>query len=322
MPRYLVTGGAGFIGSAIVQELAKRGEQVRVLDNLATGCRENLAEVAGAIEFVEGDIGDGAILNAALDGVDLVLHQAAIPSVPRSIADPVLTHRVNADGTLALLWAAHQKKVSRVVYASSSSVYGDTPTLPKTETMVPNPLSPYAVSKLVGEHYCRVFTRVYGLETVSLRYFNIFGPRQDPGSPYSGVLSRFIAALREGRPPTVFGDGEQSRDFTYVADVVEANLLAATAPLAAGQAFNIGTGHRYTLNHVLEVLAGITDQVAQPIYQPPRTGDVRDSQADISLARRLLGYQPAVSFEEGLRRTIEWHAGRAARQAQPPATTE
>ncbi len=311
--RYLVTGGAGFIGSAIVQELVKRGETVRVLDNLSTGHDKNLADVAGAIEFIKGDIGDAETVRAAMEGVDYVLHQAALPSVPRSIADPLAAHRANADGTLYVLWAAHQAKVRRVIYAASSSAYGDTRTLPKHEGMPPNPLSPYAVSKLVGEYYCRVFTQVYGLETVSLRYFNVFGPRQDPSSPYSGVLSRFIIALLQDEQPTVYGDGEQSRDFTYVSDVVEANLLAVTAPHAAGKVLNIGRGNRYSLNYALEVLGRITGKAPRPICQAVRPGDVRHSQADISLARQYLGYEPTVSFEEGLRRTVQWYqAGSAA----------
>lgn len=307
MVKYLVTGGAGFIGSALVHELVKRGERVRVLDNFATGHRENLAGLEHSIEFIEGDICEPGILTEALHGVDIVLHQAAIPSVPKSIADPLSSHRANTDGTLHLLWAAHRAKVQRVVYASSSSAYGDTPTLPKTETMPPNPVSPYAVSKLVGEYYCRVFTLVYGLETVALRYFNVFGPRQDPQSPYSGVLSRFIAALFKDQAPVVYGDGEQSRDFTFVSNVVEANLLAATAPGVAGQVLNVGTGNRYTLNHALELLGGITGVSQRPRYEPPRPGDVRHSQADITLAQRYLGYQPKVGFEEGLRLTVEWY---------------
>jgi nucleoside-diphosphate-sugar epimerase len=309
-----VTGGAGFIGSALVHELVGRGESVRVYDNLSTGYRENLAVVERSIEFIEGDLNDSTTLEAALDGVDYVLHQAAIRSVPRSVDDPLLCHRANSDGTLNLLWAAYRKKVRRVVYAGSSSAYGNTPTLPKVETMKPDPLSPYAVAKLSGEQYCRVFTHVYGLETVALRYFSVFGPRQDPGSPYSGVLSLFITALLEGRPLTIHGDGEQTRDFTYVANVVQANLLACTAPqAAAGLVMNVGGSERNSLNRIIELLGQIIGVRPQVTHAPPRAGDVRDSFADIGLARQMLGYQPAVSFEEGLRLTVEWYRqGRAA----------
>ncbi len=320
MPKYLVTGGAGFIGSALVHELVRRGEAVRVLDDLSTGLRGNLDGVEGAIEFLEGSICDSQRIETAVKGVEFVLHQAAIASVPRSMADPLRTSRANSEGTLSVLWAAHRAGVRRVVYAGSSSAYGDTPTLPKVESMCPNPISPYAVSKLAGEHYCRVFTHAYGLETVTLRYFNVFGPRQDPGSPYSGVLSRFVTALLDGQQPVVFGDGEQSRDFTYVDNVVEANLLALTAPGVAGQVLNIGTGHRYTLNHTLELLGRILGKDPGPAYQAPRAGDIRDSQADITLARRLLGYEPRVGFEDGLRRTVEWYC--AATRQKPAASSQ
>lgn len=307
MALYLVTGGAGFIGSALVRELLQRNEQVRVLDNLSTGKKENLDQVRGRIEFIEGDLLDPRSLEEALRGVHYVLHQAAIPSVPRSIADPLTTHRSNVDGTLALLVAAKQAGVRRVVYAASSSAYGDTPTLPKVETMPPNPLSPYAVGKLVGEYYGRVFTDVYQLETVSLRYFNIFGPRQDPTSPYSGVLSRFISALLRNEPPVVFGDGEQSRDFTFVANAVQANLLACAAPNAAGKVYNIGVGQRITLNRTLEALGNIIGNRPEPHHEDARAGDVRHSLADISAARRDLGYEPTAGFEEGLRQTVAWY---------------
>jgi len=307
MSLYLVTGGAGFIGSALVFELIQRGERVRVYDNLITGHRENLSAVEGHYEFIQADLNDLAKLEAALTGVDYVLHQAAIPSVPRSVADPIASHQANANGTLNLLWAAHRQKVRRVVYAASSSAYGDTPVLPKVETMTPNPQSPYAVNKLMGEYYGRVFTKVYGLETVSLRYFNIFGPRQDPNSPYSGVLSRFITSLLENKPVTIYGDGEQSRDFTYVANAVSANLLACTAPDAPGKVINIGVGQRTTLNQILALLGKIMNVEPKADYQPSRAGDVRDSLADIRLAAQCLGYQPVVDFEEGLRLTVDWY---------------
>jgi len=304
---YLVTGGAGFIGSALARELVRRGERVRVLDNLATGRRDNLSDIQDHVEFVQADLCDPAALEPALAGVRLVLHQAAIPSVPRSIADPLETHRANVDGTLHLLVAAKQAGVERLVYAASSSAYGDTPALPKVETMEPNPLSPYAVSKLVGEYYAKVFTRVYGLQTVSLRYFNVFGPHQDPTSPYSGVLSQFITALLKGERPRVFGDGEQSRDFTYVADAVRANLLACTAREAPGRVFNIGTGRRHTLKQTLTILGKILGCRQEPIYEPARAGDVRHSQADLTAARRWLGYEPSISFEQGLLETVAWY---------------
>lgn len=307
MATYLVTGGAGFIGSALVRELLRRGERVRVVDNFLTGRRENLAEVIQGMELLEVDITDLERLRPALEGVDYVLHQAALPSVPRSVQDPLTSNRVNVDGTLNVLVAARDARVRRVVYAASSSAYGDTPTLPKQESMTPGPISPYAVAKLVGEMYAQVFTRVYGLETVSLRYFNVFGPRQDPTSPYSGVLSLFIAALSEGRRPTIFGDGEQSRDFTYVDNVVEANLLACTAPHAVGRVINIATGQRHLLHHVFATLRTIMGASIEPVYAPPRPGDILHSLADIGLARQLLGYQPKVFLEEGLRRTVAWY---------------
>jgi UDP-N-acetylglucosamine/UDP-N-acetyl-alpha-D-glucosaminouronate 4-epimerase len=311
MALYLVTGGAGFIGSALVRELLRRGERVRVVDNFLTGKRENLSEVADRIDLCAVDITDLERLRPALDGVDYVLHEAALPSVPRSIQDPVTSHRMNVDGTLNLFVAARDARVKRVVYAASSSAYGDTASLPKMESMTPIPISPYGVTKVVGEMYAQVFTQVYGLETVSLRYFNVFGPRQDPTSPYSGVLSLFIAALLDGKRPTIFGDGEQSRDFTFVDNVVEANLLACTTPNAVGKVINIANGQRQTLNHTFQILRRIIGTDLEPIFAAPRPGDIVHSQADITLARRLLGYEPKVFFEEGLEKTVEWYKANA-----------
>ena len=310
--RYLVTGGAGFIGSNTVEELVRRGHSVVVLDDLSTGKEENLSSVAEKIELLRGSIADLETVRAACRGVDYVLHLAARTSVPRSVKEPLETNRVNVDGTLNVLVAARDARVRRVVFAASSSVYGETLILPKVETMTPSPISPYGVSKFVGEAYAQVFGRVYGLQNVSLRYFNVFGPRQDPDSPYSGVLSRFITALQNGAQPVVFGDGEQSRDFTYVENVVEANLLACEAPKASGLVFNIGVGGRFTLNRTLQLLEKFAGKPAQPRYDPPRDGDILHSQADISLARKLLDYNPRVGFEEGLRRTWEWY--RASQQ--------
>jgi len=310
--RYLVTGGAGFIGSNTVEELVRRGHSVVVLDDLSTGKEENLSSVAGKIELLRGSIADLETVRAACRGVDYVLHLAARTSVPRSVKEPLETNRVNVDGTLNVLVAARDARVRRVVFAASSSVYGDTTVLPKAETMTPSPISPYGVSKFVGEAYAQVFGGVYGLQNVSLRYFNVFGPRQDPDSPYSGVLSRFITAIQNGAQPVVFGDGEQSRDFTYVENVVEANLLACEAPKASGLVFNIGVGGRFTLNRTLQLLEKFAGKPVQPRYDPPRDGDILHSQADISLARKLLDYNPRVGFEEGLRRTWEWY--RASQQ--------
>jgi UDP-glucose 4-epimerase len=304
--RYLVTGGAGFIGSNTVDELVRRGHSVAVLDDLSSGKAENLGGVKGKIELLQHSITDLDGLHEACRGVDYVLHLGARTSVPRSVMDPLETNRVNVDGTLNVLVAARDAKVKRVVFAGSSSVYGETPTLPKREDMPPAPISPYGVSKLVGEMYGQVFQRVYGLEFVSLRYFNVFGPRQNPGSPYSGVLSLFNAAILNGTQPTVYGDGEQSRDFTYVGNVVEANLLACEAKHAARLAINIGTGNRYTLNQTLALLEKITGRPAKAKYAPPREGDIRDSQADITRARDELGYNPRIGFEEGLKQTWEW----------------
>jgi nucleoside-diphosphate-sugar epimerase len=306
--RYLVTGGAGFIGSNTVDELVKRGNEVIVLDDLSTGNEDNLLSAASKIEFVLGTIADLSLMRNVCRGVDYVIHLAARTSVPRSIRDPLETNRVNVDGTLNVLVAARDARVKRVVFACSSSVYGETPTLPKRETMVPAPISPYGVSKLAGEHYGFAFHKVYGLEFVSLRYFNVFGPRQNPNSPYSGVLSLFNSAIQTGAPVTIFGDGEQSRDFTYVSNIVEANLLACEADGASGHAFNLGTSNRHTLNRTLDILEQICARPIERKYDSPRKGDIHDSQADISRARQILGYNPRVGFEEGLRRTFQWYA--------------
>ena len=315
MSLYLVTGGAGFIGSHLACELARRGERVRVVDNLSTGKRKNLDVVAGA-EFIEGDLADLDVARRAVQGVDHVLHQAAIPSVPRSVNDPITSNRSNIDATLNILVAARDAGVKRLVYAGSSSAYGDTPTLPKHEDMTAAPLSPYALQKLVGEQYCQMFTRLYGFETVTIRYFNVFGPRQDPSSPYSGVISLFISALVDGRRPTIYGDGEQTRDFTYVANVADGVLRACQAPGAAGETINVATGGRISLNQLFAELRALTAASVDPIYADPRPGDVKHSQADISKARRLLGYEPHVPFGEGLKKTLEWYRasqhGRAA----------
>jgi UDP-N-acetylglucosamine/UDP-N-acetyl-alpha-D-glucosaminouronate 4-epimerase len=303
----LVTGGAGFIGSHIAEALLASGARVRVLDDLSTGHRENIEEIGGDLEFVEGSVADEKLLAKALNGVEVVFHEAAIPSVPRSVESPRQTHIASVDGTFSLLLAARDNKVRRVVYAASSSAYGDQPALPKVETMQPDPLSPYAVAKLVGEYYCQVFTRVYGLETVSLRYFNVFGPRQDPGSQYSGVVSRFISSLCSNERPVIYGDGEQSRDFTYIDNVVAANLSAASAKDAAGKVMNVANGQRITLNQLLaelQELTGTRDVTAE--YREPRVGDVRHSLADNTLAQKFLGYEEKVGLREGLQRTIDW----------------
>jgi nucleoside-diphosphate-sugar epimerase len=303
----LVTGGAGFIGSHIASALATNGARVRIVDDLSTGHRENIEEIKGDIDFVQGSIADDAVLKKVLEGVELVFHEAAIPSVPRSVENPRLTHTASVDGTFSLLLAAREQKVRRLIYAASSSAYGDQPTLPKVEDMLPDPLSPYAVAKLVGEYYCQVFTRVYGLETVSLRYFNVFGPRQDPGSQYSGVVSRFISALFTNKQPVIYGDGEQSRDFTYIDNVVDANLKAASAKGGFGKVVNIANGERISLNQLLQELMDLTHQPGITAdYQEPRIGDVRHSLADISRARQLLGYEPLVGLREGLQKTIDW----------------
>ena len=306
MANYLVTGGAGFIGSHLAEELVRRGETVRVVDSLITGKRHNLSHLAG-VEFVQGDLADFDVARRAVEGMDYVLHQAAIPSVPRSVQDPIASNRANIDASLNVLVAARDAGVKRVVYAGSSSAYGNTPTLPKVETMAPAPLSPYALQKLVGEQYCRMVTDLYGLETVSIRYFNVFGPRQDPSSPYSGVISLFITALCDGRQPKIYGDGEQTRDFTYVANVVDGVLRACHAAGASGEVINVATGGRISLNQLFRTVRDLVGANVEPLYEAPRAGDVRDSQADISKARRLLGNEPAVSFEHGLEKTVAWY---------------
>lgn len=316
MARVLVTGGAGFIGSHLVEELLRRGEIVRVLDDLSTGKVANLEAAAAAAgtplpEFLEGDVADLALARRAAAGIDYVLHQAAIPSVPRSVADPLRSNHANIDGTLAILVAARDAGVKRLVFAGSSSVYGDALELPKREDMPCRPLSPYALQKQVGEQYLQMFTALYGLETVTTRYFNVFGPRQDPGSPYSGVISLFVKAASEGRAPTIYGDGGQTRDFTYVANTVDGVLRAATAPGISGQIINVATNGRVSLNELWAQVRGLFGATTAPVYDEPRTGDIRDSQADISKAAALLGYRPSVPFEEGLRRTVAWATGRS-----------
>ena len=306
MAHYLVTGGAGFIGSHLSTELVRRGHRVRVADSLITGKKSNLDHIPD-VEFLEGDLADADFARRAADGCDYVLHQAAIPSVPRSVKDPITTNRANIDATLNMLVAARDAGVRRLVFAASSSAYGDTPTLPKHERMPTGPLSPYALQKVVGEQYLQMFTRLYGLETVSIRYFNVFGARQDPSSPYSGVISVFATALLESRSPNIYGDGEQTRDFTYVANVVDGVLRACEAPRASGEIINVATGGRISLNALFRSMRGIIGGDVEPTYLPQRKGDVRDSQADISKAKALLGYEPIVPFEDGLAQTIEWY---------------
>ncbi len=311
MDKFLITGGAGFIGSNIADRLLEQGHSVRVIDNFLTGKRENLSKALNSqrFELIEGDIRNLDTVRRACEGIDFVLHEAAIPSVPRSIDDPIATNEVNINGTLNVLKASYENKVKRVVYAASSSAYGDTAVLPKKEDIIPSPLSPYAVSKLTGEYYCRVFTSVYGLETVSLRYFNIFGPRQDPNSTYAAVVPRFITAMLKGESPTVYGDGEQSRDFTYIENVIHANINACYAPpAAAGRVLNIACGTRFTLNTVLRKLEEIFDKKANPKYLPPKKGDVKHSQADITNAANYIQYKIEVDFETGLRRTVDYFA--------------
>jgi nucleoside-diphosphate-sugar epimerase len=312
MALYLITGIGGFIGSSLARALVARGEQVRGVDNFSTGNRENIADLLDRIDFRETDILDLDAMHEACAGVDYVLHQAAIPSVPKSVLDPLASNRANLDGTVNVLVAARDAKVKRVVFAASSSAYGETPTLPKHEAMTPDPISPYAVAKLASEHYLISFYRCYQLETVALRYFNIFGPRQDPSSPYSGVLAKFITVMLRGEQPAIYGDGEQSRDFTYIDNAVEANLLACKAPAAqaAGQVFNVATGRRISLNETFKLLQGLTSYSGPPKYEAERGGDIKHSLADISKAETALGYKPKVDFEEGLRRTVEWYRSR------------
>jgi nucleoside-diphosphate-sugar epimerase len=304
LANYLVTGGAGFIGSHISEELIRRGHRVRVVDSLVTGYQRNLRD---GVEFVKGDLAEPQVARAAVDGMDYVIHQAAIPAVPRSVDKPEESHRANVDATMQILLASRAAGIKRVVFAGSSSVYGDQPVLPKTETMPTNPLSPYALQKLMAEMYLQMFTRLYGLETVTTRYFNVFGPRQDPGSPYSGVISLFIKALNDGTTPVIYGDGEQTRDFTYVTNVVDGVLRAAETPGVGGQVFNVATNSRVSLNELLATLKKIFGSSVEPIYRESRQGDVRDSQADISKAEKMLGYKPIVGLEEGLRKTVEWY---------------
>jgi nucleoside-diphosphate-sugar epimerase len=308
---YTVTGGAGFIGSHLVRELLGRGHTVRIVDNLSTGRRQNLP-TSGAVEFVEGDVADPAVAKRAAAGAAVILHQAAIPSVPRSVEDPESTNRANVEGTLQILLAARAAGVTRVVFAGSSSVYGNAPTLPKREDMRPHPLSPYALQKLVGEEYCRLFTELYGLETVVTRYFNVFGPRQSPGSPYSGVISLFIDAMLAGRSPRIHGDGGQTRDFTFVGDVVKGVLLAAETPGVGGRVFNIAAGGRISLLDLIRTLQAILGTNVDPILGPPRAGDVRDSQADIAEARRVLHFSPGTPLRDGLAATVAWFRENAA----------
>lgn len=309
LANYLVTGGAGFIGSHISEALVQRRHRVRVADNFVTGYKQNIRD---GVEFIEGDCADPAFARRIVEGIDYVIHQAAIPSVPRSVEKPLESHRANVDGTLQMLLASRDAKVKRLVFAGSSSVYGDTEVLPKTETMPTNPMTPYALQKLMGEMYGLMFTRLYGFEVVTTRYFNVFGPRQDPTSPYSGVISLFIKALADGTRPVIYGDGEQTRDFTYVANVVDGVMRATETPGVGGQVFNVATSSRISLNELLATLKKIVHSNVEPIYKEARPGDVRDSQADISNATKMLGYTPTVGFEEGLRETVKWFRNSSA----------
>lgn len=305
--KVLVTGGAGFIGSNLAGELVRRGAKVTIIDNFVTGYRENLDEIGGSFDFIEGDLNDDEKLRQAVEGSEIVFHQAALPSVPRSVEDPIETHRACVNATFNLLVKAKDAGVRRVVYAASSSAYGDQPVLPKVETMSPDPLSPYAAAKLTGEYYCRVFSNVYPIEAISLRYFNVFGPRQNPSSEYSGVISRFIDALMKGERPVIYGDGEQSRDFTFIDNVVDANIRAANCSGGSGKVVNAANGEKISLNELLDTLKKITGRTdLEPHYKPERPGDVKHSQADNSRARELFDYQRLVGLEDGLRRTIDW----------------
>ncbi len=307
MDKFLVTGGAGFIGSNITRKLVEQGCFVRVVDNLLTGKKSNLAGVIDRIEFIEADMGDPSVAADAVKGIDVVLHQGALPSVPKSVDNPAATNRHCVDATLAMLIAARDAKVKRFVYAASSSAYGDTPTLPKVETMPTCPLSPYAAAKLAGEHYCSVFCQCYGLETISLRYFNVFGPYQDPTSQYAAAIPAFVTAILRDEPPTIYGDGEQSRDFTYIDNVVHANLLAASAQKTNGQVINIACGESVTVNQIIDMINEIVGKDIKPVYTDPRLGDVKHSQADILLARRIISYKAIVPFRPGLEKAIEWY---------------
>lgn len=310
---YLVTGGAGFIGSHLVHRLVQLGCRVRVLDNFSTGKRSNLAEVEGRFEMIEGDMADPAIARRACEGVDVVLHQAAIPSVPKSVADPAASHRANVEGTFQLLVAARDAKVRRFVYAGSSSAYGESARLPKVESMPTDPLSPYAVQKLTGEYYCRAFYRCYGLQTLTMRYFNVFGPRQDPTSQYAAAIPAFITAIHANRSPTVYGDGEQTRDFTFIDNVVEANLLAAKAEKTSGEVINIACGSRITVNEIIAEINKFLGKNVKPDYVSQRPGDIRHSSADIRLAEQVIGYRPVVQFFDGLRRAIDWYTAHSSK---------
>jgi UDP-glucose 4-epimerase len=307
MEKFLVTGGAGFIGSNICRQLVCQSCFVRVVDSLLTGKKGNLADLIDKIEFIQADMGDEKVARAAMKDIDVVLHQGALPSVPRSVDDPAAAHRHNVDATFTLLLAARDAGVKRFVYASSSAAYGDTPTLPKVETMPPQPMSPYAVGKLVGEYYAKVFYEVYGLETISLRYFNVFGPYQDPTSQYAAAIPAFVMAILKEKPPTIYGDGRQSRDFTYVDNVVEANLLAARARHTKGEVVNIACGEAITVNAIIEMINGLLGKNIKPIYAAPRPGDIKHSLADITAAKKLLAYKPEVSFKQGLRLAIDWY---------------
>ncbi len=307
MEKLLVTGGAGFIGSNICKELISQGCFVRVVDNLLTGKKSNLASVIDKIDFIQADMGDADVAQSAMKDIDVVLHQGALPSVPRSVDDPALTHRHCVDATFALLLAARGAGVKRFVYAASSSAYGDTPSLPKVETMTPMPLSPYAAAKLVGEYYCSVFYEVFGLETISLRYFNVFGPQQDPASQYAAAIPAFVTAILKDEPPTIYGDGEQSRDFTYVDNVVEANLLAARAKQTKGEVINIACGEAVTVNAIIDMINDLLSRDIKPNYTDPRPGDVKHSLADITLAQKLIGYKTKVPFKQGLQLAINWY---------------